>query len=345
MDKKIFSIVQKDEKLDYENYEYFEEEIMDLESGSIALCTLSAINWGKIREPKDFEKPCTLAVRGLDALLSYQDYPLNAAESNTMMYRNLGVGIINFAYWLAKNGLKYTDDDALPLVDEYAEAWSYYLIKASIELAKEQGACEGIDNVKYKKGLMPIDTRKKEIDELVKYKERMPWNKLREDAKKYGIRNSTLMALMPSESSSQVSNATNGIEPPRSYISIKQSKDGVLKQVVPEYRRLKNRYELLWDQKSPEGYLKIAGVLQKYIDQAISVNSSYNPEFYPDQQLPMSELLKHMLLGYKWGLKTFYYMNTADGQGEVQVDKLLASENNVKETITGNDADCDSCVI
>jgi len=341
----LFSIVKPNEQLDYENYEYFEEEMMDEESGSIALCTLSAINWGKIREPKDFEKPCTLAVRGLDALLSYQDYPLNAAETNTMLYRNLGIGIINFAYWLAKNGVKYTDDEALPLVDEYTEAWSYYLIKASVDLAKEQGACEGLQNTKYKDGVLPIDTRKKDIDELVKYKERMPWNKLRESAKKYGIRNATLMALMPSESSSQISNATNRIEPPRSYISVKQSKDGVLKQVVPEYRRLKNRYDLLWDQTSPEGYLKISAVLQKYIDQSISVNTSYNPEHYPDQQLPMSELLRHMLIGYKYGLKTFYYMNTADGQGEVQVDKLIANENNVEDNTLPSDTDCDSCVL
>lgn len=312
-------------------------------NGLIALCTLSAINWGKIREPKDFEKPCTLAVRGLDALLSYQNYPVLAAQKHTELYRPLGVGIINFAYWLAKNGLKYTDDSALEMVDEYAEAWSYYLIKASVDLAREKGACTGSRDTKYSRGIMPIDTRKVEVDELVTYQERMPWDALRAAAKEHGIRNSTLMALMPSESSSQLSNATNGIEPPRSYISVKQSKDGVLRQVVPEYRRLKNKYELLWDQESPEGYLKIAAVLQKYIDQAISINTSYNPEHYPDQQLPMSDLLKHMIMGYKYGAKTFYYMNTNDGAGEVQVDKL------VQETATidnnKDDATCDSCVL
>lgn len=313
--------------------------------GLIALCTLSAINWGKIREPKDFEKPCTMAVRGLDALLSYQTYPIVAAQKHTELYRPLGVGIINFAYWLAKNGLKYTDTDALDLVDEYAEAWSYYLIKASIDLAKEKGACLAVDHTKYSQGIMPIDTRKKDVDELTPHKERMQWDKLREDAKKYGIRNSTLMALMPSESSSQLSNATNGIEPPRSYISIKQSKDGVLKQVVPEYRRLKNKYELLWDQETPEGYLKIAAILQKYVDQSISVNTSYNPEFYPDQQLPMSDLLKHVLMGYKWGLKTLYYMNTMDGQGEIQVDKIVQEETTMNTSAPQDDANCDSCVL
>lgn len=313
-------------------------------NGLIALCTLSAINWGKVREPKDFEKPCTLAVRGLDALLSYQNYPVLAAQQHTDLYRPLGIGIINFAYWLAKNGMKYSDDSALEMVDEYAEAWSYYLIKASIDLARERGACDGSADTKYSKGVMPIDTRKREVDDLVQYQERMPWDNLRAAAREHGIRNSTLMALMPSESSSQLSNATNGIEPPRGYISIKGSKDGVLKQVVPEYRRLKNRYELLWDQTSPEGYLKITAILQKYIDQSISVNTSYNPEHYDEQQLPMSELLRHMVLGYKWGLKTWYYMNTYDGAGEVQVDKLV-EESQATVSTSGDDAVCDSCVL
>lgn len=313
--------------------------------GLIALCTLSAINWGKIREPKDFEKPCTLAVRGLDALLSYQNYPVLAAQRHTELYRPLGIGIINFAYWLAKNGLKYSDEAALEMVDEYAEAWSYYLIKASIDLAREKGACEGVNDTKYSLGIMPIDTRKKEVDELVSYQERMPWDNLRAAAKEHGIRNSTLMALMPSESSSQLSNATNGIEPPRGYISVKGSKDGVLRQVVPEYRRLKNRYDLLWDQTSPEGYLKIAAILQKYIDQSISINTSYNPEHYDEQQLPMSELLQHMILGYKWGHKTWYYMNTHDGAGEVQVDKLVASETKINDDPVQDDPTCDSCVL
>ena len=313
-------------------------------NGLVALCTLSAINWGKIREPKDFEKPCTLAIRGLDALLSYQSYPILAAQRHTELYRPLGVGIINFSYWLAKNGLKY-NDDALQVVDEYAEAWSYYLIKASVDLAREYGACEGNNDTKYSQGIMPIDTRKPEIDEIVPHVERLPWDVLRQSATTYGIRNSTVACLMPSESSSQISNATNGIEPPRSYVSIKQSKDGVLKQVVPEYRRLKNKYDLLWDQKSPEGYLKIAAVLQKYIDQSISTNTSYNPEHYPDNQLPMSELLRHLLLGYKWGIKTFYYMNTLDGQGEFKLDTAADSANTNNEPETIDDANCEACVI
>lgn len=310
------------EKIDKDNYEYFEEKMMDLESGSIALCTLSAINWGKINKPEDFEKYCRLAVRSLDALLSYQDYPLPAAENNTMCYRPLGIGIIGFAHWMAKNDIKYTEPN-LEIIDKFVEAWSYYLIKESVELAKEFGPCIKYYNTKYSKGILPIDTYKKEIDELVKHEERMDWDSLRKDLKKYGIRNATLMALMPSESSSQLANETNGIEPPRSYISIKQSKEGVLKQVVPEYKKLKNKYELLWDQKSPNGYLKICGVLQKYIDQTISVNTSYNPLFFKDEKIPLSVLLKDLMFSYYLGLKTLYYFNTYDGQGEIDVNKML----------------------
>jgi ribonucleoside-diphosphate reductase alpha chain len=309
--------------------------------GRIALCTLSATNWGNVKEPKDFERMCRLAVRGLDALLSYQNYPVLAARLATEEFRPLGVGIINFAYFLAKHDVSYSDPRALALVDEYAEAWSYYLIKASADLAEEQGACTRWQDLKSAKGVLPIDTRKPEVDELVPYVERMPWADLREQVKRTGQRNATLMALMPAETSAQISNATNGIEPPRSYVSIKQSKDGVLKQVVPEYRRLKNKYELLWDQKSPEGYLKLCAVLQKYIDQGISVNTSYNPRFYDDEKIPMSEMLQHLLLCYKLGLKQLYYFQTNDQQGEIDISKLSEAE----PVALTDDADCDSCVI
>lgn len=312
--------------------------------GRIALCTLSAINWGNIKHPHDFQKPCELAVRGLDALLSYQGYPILAAKLATDEFRPLGVGIINFAYFLAKNDVGYSDDAALSLVDEYAEAWSYYLLKASADLAVEQGPCTRWHDLKSANGILPIDTRKKDIDELVPYQERMPWNELRDQIKQTGQRNATLMALMPAETSAQISNATNGIEPPRSYVSIKQSKHGVLKQVVPEYRRLKNRYELLWDQKSPEGYLKLCAILQKYIDQGISVNTSYNPHFYEDEKIPMSEMLKHLLMCYKYGTKQLYYFNTNDGQGEVDIDKLALQKTD-DAAIVEDAAECDSCVI
>ena len=309
------------------------------DEGEIALCTLSAINWGKINKPSDFAKPCELAVRGLDALLDYQDYPVKAAENATMKRRPLGIGIINLAYWLAKNNTSYEEPD-LELLDEYAEAWSFYLIKASANLAKEQLAPSGFNETKYSKGIMPMDTRKKEIDELTPHVERQNWSGLRLDIMEWGIKNSTLMALMPSETSAQIANATNGIEPPRSFVSVKQSKDGVLKQVVPGIHKLKSKYNLLWDQKSPEGYLKICAVLQKYIDQGISVNTSYNPTFFADEKIPLSTMIQDLLMFYKYGGKQLYYFNTFDGQGEIDLNKL---DELPQEQI--DDADCDSCVL
>jgi ribonucleoside-diphosphate reductase alpha chain len=308
-------------------------------NGEISLCTLAAINWGKIRDPADFERPCTLAVRALDELLDYQDYPVLAARNSTMARRPLGVGIINLAYWLARNDLsyQYIDADGLNKLHAFTEAWSYYLIKASIDLAKEKGACPKSGETKYGQGIFPIDTYKRDVDELASPQYRFPWGVLADAARTYGIRNSTLMALMPSETSAQISNATNGIEPPRSLVSVKQSKDGVLKQVVPEVRKLKNKYDLLWDQKSPEGYLKICAILQKFIDQGISVNTSYNPKFYEDEKIPMSEMIGHLLMFYKYGGKQLYYFNTNDGAGEYEMPSLAAG--------TVNDEDCESCKI
>ena len=312
--------------------------------GEIALCTLSAINWGNIKDPKDFEKPCDLAVRGLDALLTYQNYPVTAARNSTEKRRPLGIGIINLAYWMAKNDMTYTDPD-LKIIDEYAEAWSYYLIKASADLAVEQGSCPGTEETKYSQGVTPNMTYKKDVDELVAHKERMPWKSLRKQLQKTGIRNSTLMALMPAETSAQISNSTNGIEPPRAYVSVKQSKDGVLKQVVPEFRKLKNKYQMLWTQESPEGYLKIMAVLQKYIDQGISVNTSYNPTFYEDEKIPMSTMLQHLIMFYKYGGKQLYYFNTYDGQGEIDVDKFDVDDKEQELLDDITDENCDSCVI
>ena len=312
------------------------------EEGEIALCTLSAINWGNIKSPADFERPCELAIRGLDALLSYQNYPIKAAQRATDLRRPLGVGIINFAYWMAKNGSTYQNPN-LELVDEWAEAWSYYLIKASNNIAKEQGACLATLETKYSSGITPNMTYKQDVDELVPHQERMDWESLRADLKTYGIRNSTVMALMPAETSAQISNSTNGIEPPRSFVSIKQSKHGVLKQVVPGIHKLKSKYDLLWDQKSPEGYLKIMAVLQKYIDQGISVNTSYNPQHFEDEKIPMSTMLQHLLMFYKYGGKQLYYFNTYDGQGEVDLNKL--NEESLPLEPLDDEAACESCVI
>ena len=319
---------------------------IDDPNGEISLCTLSAVNWGAIKNPAEFENVCNLAVRGLDELLSYQSYPVLAAQLSTMKRRPLGVGIINFAYWMAKNDSTYQEPN-LELIDEWAEAWSYYLIKASADLALEKGAISGNMETKYGLGITPNQTYKKEVDELVKHKERMNWKGLRKQLKETGIRNSTLMALMPAETSAQISNSTNGIEPPRSYISIKQSKHGVLKQVVPGFPRLKNKYDLLWDQKSPQGYLKIMAVLQKYIDQGISVNTSYNPEHFEDEKVPLSQLIQDLLMFYKYGGKQLYYNNTYDGQGEIDTDKEESRKIVEVNTITNldDDEDCESCKI
>jgi ribonucleoside-diphosphate reductase alpha chain len=316
--------------------------------GEISLCTLSAVNWGAIKSLDSMENVCDLAVRGLDELLDYQEYPVEAARRSTMNRRPLGIGIINFAYWMAKNSSSYQEPD-LEMVDTWAEAWSYYLIKASADLAVEKGACPLSNETKYGKGLTPNQTYKKDVDELVKHQERADWKALRKQLKETGIRNSTLMALMPAETSAQISNSTNGIEPPRSYVSIKQSKHGVLKQVVPGFPRLKNKYDLLWDQKSPEGYLKIMAVLQKYIDQGISVNTSYNPQHFEDEKVPMSLLLQHLIMFYKYGGKQLYYNNTHDGQGEIDINQMNADANvptfiESTETLLDED-DCDSCKI
>jgi ribonucleoside-diphosphate reductase alpha chain len=310
----------------------------DDEEGEISLCTLSAINWGSFKTPEEMQKSCELAVRALDELLDYQDYPVPAAEKSTFNRRPLGVGIINFAYFLAKNGVKY-DESAFELVDEWAEHWSYYLIKASADLALEKGAIPKLMETKYGHGILPIDTYKKDVDSLVKREYTLDWTGLKEQLKETGIRNSTLMALMPSETSSQISNATNGIEPPRAFVSEKQSKDGVLKQVVPSYHRLKNKYDLLWNQESPIGYIKIAAILQKYIDQGISINTSYNPQFFEDEKIPMSVMLQDLLNCYKYGHKQLYYFNTYDGQGE-----LTFADDELKQGELDDEV-CDSCTI
>jgi ribonucleoside-diphosphate reductase alpha chain len=314
-------------------------ENVDGSEGRISLCTLSAINWGRIKSPEDFERPCRLVVRFLDELLTYQDYPVESARLATMEHRPLGVGIINFAYFLAKHDVGY-NDDALELVDEYAEAWSYYLIKASADLAEEKGPCLLHHTTKYSKGIVPADTRKRDIDGLVKYKERVDWEALREQLRTTSIRNSTLMALMPAETSAQVSNATNGIEPVRALVSEKVSKHGVLRQVVPEIQRYKNKYDLLWDQGRPTGYLKIACVLGKWVDMSISTNTSYDPSQYPDGEISMKEMMTDLLTYYKYGGKNLYYFNTYDGAGE----ESDGSEDTPLEQVADlDDDDCDGC--
>ncbi|MGO2106837.1 MAG: class 1a ribonucleoside-diphosphate reductase subunit alpha, partial [Proteus vulgaris] len=302
-------------------------------NGEIALCTLSAFNLGAIEDLDDLEELARLAVRSLDALLDYQDYPILAAKQGAMGRRTLGIGVINFAYYLAKHGVRYSDGSANNLTHRAFEAIQYYLLKASNELAKEQGACPWFNETTYAEGILPIDTYKKSLDVLTKEPLHYDWEGLRKDIKEHGLRNSTLSALMPSETSSQISNATNGIEPPRGYISIKASKDGILRQVVPEYERLKGAYELLWQMPSIEGYLQLVGIMQKFVDQAISANTNYDPTRFPSGKVPMNQLLKDLLLAYKYGVKTLYYHNTRDGADDVQGD--------LEEVVETEDSDCE----
>lgn len=290
------------------------------ENGEIALCTLSAFNLGALESLDELEDLAELAVRALDALLDYQDYPVKAAYNATMNRRTLGIGVINYAYYLAKNGMRYSDDSAIDLTHRTFEAIQYYLLKASVALAKEYGACPLFKETTYAQGKLPIDTYKKDLDAICQEPLHLDWETLRSEIVKHGLRNSTLTALMPSETSSQIANATNGIEPPRGLVSVKASKDGILKQVVPEFERLKNNYELLWQMGSNDGYIKLVGIMQKFVDQAISANTSYDPQRFEGGRVPMKQMLKDLLSAYKFGLKTLYYHNTRDGAEDAQAD-------------------------
>ncbi|MGP5403782.1 class 1a ribonucleoside-diphosphate reductase subunit alpha [Psychrobacter celer] len=290
------------------------------ETGEIALCTLSAVNLGKVESVSDIEEPAELIVRALDALLDYQDYPVKAAENGSMRRRTLGVGVINYAYYLAKNGVRYSDDSALGLTHQTFEALQYYLLKASNKLAKEQGACPAFNETTYSQGILPIDTYKSDLDKICQEPLHLDWETLRGEITEHGLRNSTLTALMPSETSSQIANATNGIEPPRGLVSIKASKDGILKQVVPEIDKLKGQYELLWQMPNNDGYIKLVSIMQKFVDQSISANTNYDPVRYEGGRVPMKILLKDLLNAYKLGVKTLYYHNTRDGANDAQAD-------------------------
>ena len=289
-------------------------------NGEIALCTLSAFNLGALNNLDELEELADLTVRALDALLDYQDYPIEAARTATMNRRTLGIGVINYAYYLAKNGVRYSDDSALGLTHRTFEAMQYYLLKASVNLAKEYGACPLFNQTVYSQGKLPIDTYKKDLDAVCNEPLHYDWESLRADIVKYGLRNSTLTALMPSETSSQIANATNGIEPPRGLVSVKASKDGILKQVVPEFETLKDAYETLWQLPGNEGYLKLVGVMQKFVDQSISANTAYDPNKFEGSKVSMKQMLKDLLTAYKYGVKTLYYHNTRDGADDTQAD-------------------------
>ena len=315
---------------------------IDDEQGEIALCILSAINIGKINKIEELDELCELAVRGLDALIDYQEYPVKAAQQSTINRRSLGIGYIGLAHYLAKNDAKYDSDKAFDLVHRLTERFQYALLSASNRLAMEKGPCGYFGKTKYSDGILPIDTYKKDVDEIVPNDLLCDWEFLRERISKYGLRHSTLSAQMPSESSSVVSNATNGIEPPRDYLSVKKSKKGPLKQVVPSYSSLKNNYTLLWDMHNNDGYIKVVAVMQKFFDQAISGNWAYNPENYPDNEVPVSAMAKDLLTTYKYGWKTSYYQNTYDAKkdgDDVDVDNLI------NELLTTEEEACDSCAV
>lgn len=292
------------------------------EEGEIALCTLSAVNLGKVNKVTDIQEPAELIVRALDALLDYQDYPVKAAENSSKKRRTLGVGVINYAYYLAKNGVRYSDGSANSLTHQTFEALQYYLLEASVKLAKEKGACPAFNETTYSQGILPIDTYKKDLDKVCAEPLHYDWETLRTEIMTHGLRNSTLTSLMPSETSSQIANATNGIEPPRGLVSVKSSKDGILKQVVPDIDKFRYNYELLWQMPNNDGYLNLVAIMQKFVDQSISANTNYDPTLYEGGRVPMKVLLKDLLTAYKLGVKTLYYHNTRDGANDAQNDMV-----------------------
>jgi len=321
---------------------------IDDDEGEIALCILSAINLGLIKDKEELEELCDLSVRALDEIIDYQEYPVAAAKKSTEARRSLGIGYIGLAHYLAKNKVKYNNKEAWKLVDEVTEAFQYFLLKASNQLAQEKGKCDYFERTKYADGILPIDTYKKDVDNIVKRKLSYDWTNLRKTIKEHGLRHSTLSAQMPSESSSVVSNATNGIEPPRDYLSVKKSKKGTLKQIVPDYNRLKNFYTLLWDMPDNDGYINIVAVMQKYFDQAISGNWSYNPENYEGNEVPLSVMAKDLLNTYKLGWKTSYYQNTYDGKTDIEEPThSVGWHDNVEEKKEEIDdpENCEACTI
>ena len=320
---------------------------IDDTKGEIALCILSAINVGKLKKLEDLEELCDLSVRGLEELIDYQDYPVPAAEKSTKARRSLGIGFIGLAHYLAKNGYKYDDPKSLTTIHELTEAFQFFLLRSSNAIALEKGACDAFKRTKYVDGILPIDTYKKDVDELVAPEYKYDWDSLRIAIKEFGLRHSTLSAQMPSESSSVVSNATNGIEPPRGYLSVKKSKKGPLKQIVPQYQTLKNNYTLLWDMDSNMGYIKCIAIIQKFFDQAISGNWSYNPEHFEDNEVPVSVMAQDFLTTYKYGWKTSYYQNTYDAKKDVdEIDESKSDLvlNQIMQQLEEAE-DCESCKI
>jgi ribonucleoside-diphosphate reductase alpha chain len=319
---------------------------IDDPEGEIALCILSAINVGKVKDDEEFEELCDLSVRGLEELIDYQQYPVVAAEKSTKARRSLGIGFIGLAHYLAKLGFNYDSQEAWNAVHGLSESFQYFLLKSSNQIAKEKGSCEYFSRTKYADGILPIDTYKRDVDEITSIKLQHDWEILRAEIQAHGLRHSTLSAQMPSESSSVVSNATNGIEPPRGYLSVKKSKKGPLKQIVPQYHSLKNNYTLLWDMPNNNGYINVVAVMQKFFDQAISGNWSYNPENYPDNEVPVSVMANDFLKTYKYGWKTSYYQNTYDIKTDEVKEEKQSADDIIAEILSSEgEEDCESCKI
>ena len=346
MFNKLYEFVSENEQEDNENYEYFYQDVVvDDTPPSIQLCILSAINVGKVKSDEELEELCNLSVRSLEELIDYQNYPVQAAEIATKARRSLGIGYIGLAHYLAKLGFNYDSQGAWDAVHGLSESFQYYLLKASNQIAKEKGHCEYFGRTKYADGILPIDTYKKDVDQVSSVGLQHDWESLRASILEHGLRHSTLSAQMPSESSSVVSNATNGIEPPRGYLSIKKSKKGPLKQIVPQYQSLKNNYTLLWDMPSNRGYINVVAVMQKFFDQAISGNWSYNPENYADNEVPVSVMAGDMLYAYSVGWKTSYYQNTYDIKTDEIEEQKPELESLLNDIMSSDEEACESCTI
>lgn len=321
-------------------------QTVDDAMGEVSLCTLAGVNMGKVLTNGQLRRVTRVLVNFLDALLDYQDYVVPAARNATMKYRPLGVGITNYANWLAKHEARYSDGSGNNLTHAYMEAFQYYLIEASVDLAKRFGAAPGFHATKYARGLMPIDHYKQAVDELHDEPLHMDWDGLRAEVMRHGMRNCTLSALMPCESSSQVSNSTNGIEPPRELVSVKGNADMTITQVVPDYDELKGVYETLWEMPDNEGYLALVGIMQKFVDQSISTNTSYYPDRFPDGKVPLQVIVRELLLAYRWGVKTLYYNNVNDGQGVDELGKGAKSPSEAEPETSQEPVDlssgCDS---
>jgi ribonucleoside-diphosphate reductase alpha chain len=314
---------------------------LDDASGRIALCTLGSINWGAFRNPEDMRRACRILQRSLCNILDYQDFLSIQSKLSNDEIQPLGIGITNLAYWHAKKNLRYGEKDALQEVKTWIEHQAFYLTEATVELAKERGACLHSEHTRYGKGYFPWENRAKAVNKLADFTptRELDWEQLRSDMRSYGVRNATLMAIAPVESSSVVIGSTNGIEMPMSLISVKESKAGSFIQVVPEYNKLKNRYQLMWEQTDCDGYLKTAAVLAAYVDQSISTNTFYNPAHWSDRKVPSTLIAKNLMQAHAWGIKTFYYslINKQGAKADAEIAPTLAAQPD--ET----DDDCEAC--